>query len=59
MEIQSRTLTVLGNVGVTNRLDVGVAVPVVWLSLEGSRVNTYRGRRAGSGDGFCGDHRPW
>jgi Putative MetA-pathway of phenol degradation len=43
MEIQSRTLTVLGNVGVTNRLDVGVAVPVVWLSLEGSRVNTYRG----------------
>src|SRR5262245_62503170 len=38
MKIQSRTLTVLGNVGVTNRLDVGVAVPVVWLSLEGSRV---------------------
>jgi hypothetical protein len=45
LEIQSRTLTVLGNVGLTDWLDVGVAVPIVSLSLEGSRVNTYRGER--------------
>jgi hypothetical protein len=45
LEMQSRTVTFLGNVGVTDWLDVGVAVPVVSLSLEGSRVNTYRGER--------------
>ena len=45
LEIQSRTLTFLGNVGLTDWLDVGVAVPVVSLSLEGSRVNTYRGQQ--------------
>jgi hypothetical protein len=45
LEIQSRTLTFLGNVGLTDWLDVGVAVPVVSLSLEGSRINTYRGQQ--------------
>jgi hypothetical protein len=29
---------------VTDRLDVGIAAPLVSLSLDGSRVNTYRGR---------------
>ena len=45
LEVRSRTLTFLGNVGLTDWLDVGVAVPVVSLSLEGSRVNTYRDER--------------
>src|SRR6185369_6792351 len=36
--------TLYGNVGVTDRLDVGVAAPLVALSIDGSRVNTYRGR---------------
>ena len=45
LEMESRTLTFLGNVGLTDWLDVGVAVPVVSLSLEGSRVNTYRGQQ--------------
>jgi hypothetical protein len=33
------------SVGVTDRLDFSVAVPLVRLELEGERVNTYRGRR--------------
>jgi hypothetical protein len=37
--------TVYGNVGLGNRIDVGAAVPVVWLRMDGTRVNTYRGRQ--------------
>lgn len=44
LDIQSRTVTFLGNIGVTDWLDLGVAVPVVSLSIDGSRVNTYRGQ---------------
>ena len=45
LALGSTTVTFAGNVGVTDRLDVGVAVPIVRLTLEGSRVNTYRGAR--------------
>jgi hypothetical protein len=44
LELSARTMTGLINVGLTDRLDLGAAVPVVSLSLEGSRVNTYRGQ---------------
>ena len=53
LEIASQTFTILGNIGVTDRLDVGVAVPIVWLSLEGSRVNTYRGEQLLQASGFA------
>lgn len=53
LELESRTVTFLGNVGVTDWLDVGVAVPVVSLSLEGSRVNTYRGEQLLQATGFA------
>ena len=53
LEIASQTFTILGNVGVTDRLDVGVAVPIVSLSLEGSRVNTYRGEQLLQASGFA------
>jgi len=43
LRIQTTTMTLLGNYGVTNWLDVGGAVPVVRLNLSGQRVNTYRG----------------
>lgn len=43
LTLDSRTLTVLGTVGLHDRIDVGVTVPFVALSLEGQRVNTYRG----------------
>jgi hypothetical protein len=44
LRIDSRTLTGFANIGITDRLDVGVAVPFVSVSLSGSRENTYRGQ---------------
>jgi hypothetical protein len=43
LEIESSVITGFATVGVTDRLDIGVAVPFVWLDLSGERVNTYRG----------------
>jgi hypothetical protein len=43
LEIRSSTMTVFGSVGVTDRLEVGAAVPFVRVSLEGQRINVYRG----------------
>jgi hypothetical protein len=43
LKIRSSTLTVFGNYGITDRLDLGVAVPLVHLTLSGQRVNTYKG----------------
>lgn len=44
LDLSTRTMTGLINVGITDRWDVGAAVPFVSISLEGSRVNTYRGQ---------------
>ena len=44
LNIDASVATFYGNVGVTNRLEVGVAVPMVTLHIDGSRVDTYRGR---------------
>ena len=43
LNISTRTTTVFGSVGITDRLDVAAAVPLVSLRISGSRVNTYRG----------------
>jgi hypothetical protein len=43
LSLQSRIVTGFATVGVTDRLDVAVAVPFVWLDLEGTRIDTYRG----------------
>jgi hypothetical protein len=43
LDLDSTTVTVFGNVGLHDRFDLGVAVPFVRLSLEGSRLNVYRG----------------
>lgn len=43
LRISTRTLTVYGSYGVTDRLEIGGAVPFVRLHIEGSRVNVYRG----------------
>jgi hypothetical protein len=45
LDLHSRVLTFTGTFGVTDRLDVSAAVPIVSLSMTGSRVNTYRGDR--------------
>ena len=36
-------MTAFGNFGLHDRIDVGLAVPFVRLSLEGARLNVYRG----------------
>ncbi len=43
LSLKTTTFNILGNIGLTDRIDVGVAVPVEWLTLEGSRLNVYRG----------------
>ena len=43
LRIRTDAMTLAGNYGVTDRLDIGVAVPFVRLTLEGQRVDTYRG----------------
>src|SRR3954447_14112887 len=43
LQIRSSTMTLFGSVGVTDRLEVGAAVPFVRLSLDGERINVYRG----------------
>ena len=44
LAIDASVATLYGNVGVTDRIEVGFAAPMVALRLDGSRVNTYRGR---------------
>jgi Putative MetA-pathway of phenol degradation len=44
LNIDASVATLYGNLGLTDRLEVGFAAPFVALSLDGSRVNTYRGR---------------
>jgi hypothetical protein len=44
LRIRTDAMTFTGNYGITDRLDVGVAVPFLRLSLQGERVDTYRGQ---------------
>ncbi len=44
MNITAQTATVFGNVGLSDRIDVGVAVPLVRLVIDGTRLNNYRGQ---------------
>jgi hypothetical protein len=44
LRLDTRTFTGFANAGITDRLDVGLAVPFVSVSLSGSRENTYRGQ---------------
>ena len=45
LKIRTQTLTFFGGYGVTDRLEIGGALPLVQLHLEGTRVNTYRGQQ--------------
>lgn len=44
LRLEAQTLTVFASVGATDRIDLGVAVPIVRLRLEGSRTNVFRGQ---------------
>lgn len=43
LDIRATTVTLSASYGVTDRLDIGVALPVVSLRVEGTRTDTYRG----------------
>lgn len=43
--LTSASFTAFASAGVLDRVDLGVAIPFVWLSLDGSRLNVYRGSR--------------
>lgn len=43
LRVRSRTLTLFGSVGVTDRFEIGGALPLVELTLDGQRLNVYRG----------------
>ena len=44
LRIRTDTMTMTGNYGVTDRFDIGGAIPFVRVSLQGQRFDTYRGR---------------
>lgn len=43
LDLDSRTLTFAGDYGITEWMDIGLAIPIVTVSFDGTRVNTYRG----------------
>ena len=43
MRIHADTMTLSANFGITDRLDIGGALPIERLTLSGKRVDTYRG----------------
>ena len=44
LRIRTDAMTVTNGPGITDRLDVGVAIPFVRLNLQGERFDTYRGQ---------------
>src|SRR5262245_57515104 len=46
LRLRTDTVTALTNVGLTDRLDVGAALPVQRITLSGRRIDNYRGREA-------------
>jgi hypothetical protein len=43
LRVRSSTMTAFASVGITSRFEIGAAVPIVQLTLEGERINLYRG----------------
>ncbi len=43
LHLRSSVMTLFGSVGVGNRVEIGAAVPFVQLSLDGQRIDNYRG----------------
>jgi hypothetical protein len=44
LAVDASIATLYGGIGVTDRLEVGFAAPLVLLQVNGERLNTYRGR---------------
>ena len=45
LHLDADVATLYGNIGVGSRIDLSGAAPLVWLRMDGTRVNTYRGRQ--------------
>lgn len=45
LRLATRAVTIQGNLGVTDRLDIGLALPLITVDLAGERIDTYRGVR--------------
>jgi hypothetical protein len=45
LRIHTDTMTLNGTVGITDRLEVSAGIPFIRLTLQGERVDTYRGRQ--------------
>jgi len=43
LRVRSSTMTAFASVGITERLEIGGALPFVRLTVEGERINVYRG----------------
>lgn len=43
LRIRSSTMTLFGSVGVGSRVEIGAALPLMKLTLDGQRLNVYRG----------------
>lgn len=56
LHLRTDTLTLFGTVGLSDRLDVGAALPLIRVQLSGTRVDNYRGttitQATASGDAF-------
>jgi hypothetical protein len=46
MRLQVSTATLVANAGVTDRLEAGAALPLVRITVDGQRTDTYRGRES-------------
>jgi hypothetical protein len=44
LRIDTRTVTAFANYGISDRVDIGAALPIVSMRLAGDRINTYRGQ---------------
>ncbi|MQA30721.1 MAG: hypothetical protein GEU82_12935 [Luteitalea sp.] len=44
LRIRTDTMTLSGNYGLNDRVDLSAAIPLVRLTLSGQRIDTYRGR---------------
>lgn len=43
LRVRSSTLTAFGSLGITDRFEIGAALPLVQLTIDGERRNVYRG----------------
>ena len=51
LRVRSSTLTGYASVGITDRFEIGAALPIVQLRIDGERLNVYRGTQSLQAEG--------